>query len=208
MQVPFLLKGSLREYQHVGLEWLITIYTRRLNGILADEMGLGKTIMTIALLAYLACEKCAQFDAVSLLKMLDVDLAAALQLVCGPLYLLARADEKHSAQWTGLVVRVRSLLSWWQGGMGSAPHRRAHQRDAELGGGMQEMVPGIQAADILWQCQGAQAQAPGLVKAECVPHLHHILHSGAPGKTCQAQGSRRFDEAQHDNASALLGLML
>ena len=57
MQVPFLLKGSLREYQHVGLDWLVTIYTRRLNGILADEMGLGKTIMTIALLAHLACEK-------------------------------------------------------------------------------------------------------------------------------------------------------
>ena len=38
-QVPFLLKGSLREYQHVGLEWLITIYTRRLNGILADEVS-------------------------------------------------------------------------------------------------------------------------------------------------------------------------
>ena len=56
-QVPFLLKGSLREYQHVGLDWLVTIYTRRLNGILADEMGLGKTIMTIALLAHLACEK-------------------------------------------------------------------------------------------------------------------------------------------------------
>jgi len=35
----------------------MTIYTRRLNGILADEMGLGKTIMTIALLAHLACEK-------------------------------------------------------------------------------------------------------------------------------------------------------
>lgn len=57
LQVPFLLKGSLREYQHVGLDWLVTIYTRRLNGILADEMGLGKTIMTIALLAHLACEK-------------------------------------------------------------------------------------------------------------------------------------------------------
>ena len=35
----------------------MTIYTRRLNGILADEMGLGKTIMTISLLAHLACEK-------------------------------------------------------------------------------------------------------------------------------------------------------
>ena len=56
-QVPFLLKHTLREYQHIGVDWLMTIYTRRLNGILADEMGLGKTIMTISLLAHLACEK-------------------------------------------------------------------------------------------------------------------------------------------------------
>uniref|UniRef100_A0A7N1A0R7 DNA helicase n=1 Tax=Kalanchoe fedtschenkoi TaxID=63787 RepID=A0A7N1A0R7_KALFE len=54
---PFLLKFSLREYQHIGLDWLVTMYENRLNGILADEMGLGKTIMTIALLAHLACEK-------------------------------------------------------------------------------------------------------------------------------------------------------
>ena len=33
------------------------MYERKLNGILADEMGLGKTIQTIALLAWLACEK-------------------------------------------------------------------------------------------------------------------------------------------------------
>ena len=55
--MPFLLKHTMREYQHIGLDWLMTIYTKRLNGILADEMGLGKTIQTIALLAYLACEK-------------------------------------------------------------------------------------------------------------------------------------------------------
>ncbi|XP_057423280.1 protein PHOTOPERIOD-INDEPENDENT EARLY FLOWERING 1 isoform X3 [Lotus japonicus] len=54
---PFLLKYSLREYQHIGLDWLVTMYEKKLNGILADEMGLGKTIMTIALLAHLACEK-------------------------------------------------------------------------------------------------------------------------------------------------------
>ncbi|KAI4319598.1 hypothetical protein MLD38_033179 [Melastoma candidum] len=54
---PFLLKHPLREYQHIGLDWLVTMYEQRLNGILADEMGLGKTIMTIALLAHLACEK-------------------------------------------------------------------------------------------------------------------------------------------------------
>lgn len=56
-KVPFLLKFPLREYQHIGLDWLVTMYDRKLNGILADEMGLGKTIQTIALLSHLACEK-------------------------------------------------------------------------------------------------------------------------------------------------------
>ncbi|BFZ18188.1 hypothetical protein BsWGS_21227 [Bradybaena similaris] len=56
-KVPFLLKHTLREYQHVGLDWLATMHDKRLNGILADEMGLGKTIQTIAVLAHLACDK-------------------------------------------------------------------------------------------------------------------------------------------------------
>ncbi len=40
--VPFLLKHKLREYQHIGLDWLVAMNDRRLNGILADEMGLGE----------------------------------------------------------------------------------------------------------------------------------------------------------------------
>lgn len=55
--MPFLLKGQLREYQHIGLDWLVSLYEKKINGILADEMGLGKTIQTVALLAYLACEE-------------------------------------------------------------------------------------------------------------------------------------------------------
>lgn len=55
--IPFLLRGTLREYQHYGLDWLAGLYSNKTNGILADEMGLGKTIQTIALLAHLACEK-------------------------------------------------------------------------------------------------------------------------------------------------------
>ncbi|CAN0105157.1 unnamed protein product, partial [Discosporangium mesarthrocarpum] len=56
---PFVLSKSLRlrEYQHAGLSWLVSLHERRLNGILADEMGLGKTVQTISLLAYLACFK-------------------------------------------------------------------------------------------------------------------------------------------------------
>ncbi|KAK0724992.1 SNF2 family N-terminal domain-containing protein [Lasiosphaeris hirsuta] len=54
-EIPFLLRGTLREYQHLGLDWLSALYANSTNGILADEMGLGKTIQTIALLAHLAC---------------------------------------------------------------------------------------------------------------------------------------------------------
>ncbi|EEQ88412.1 adenosinetriphosphatase [Blastomyces dermatitidis ER-3] len=54
--IPHLLRGTLREYQHFGLDWLAGLYTSNINGILADEMGLGKTIQTIALLAHLAVE--------------------------------------------------------------------------------------------------------------------------------------------------------
>jgi helicase SWR1 len=54
-EIPFLLRGTLREYQHYGLDWLAGLYANKTNGILADEMGLGKTIQTIALLAHLAC---------------------------------------------------------------------------------------------------------------------------------------------------------
>ncbi|CBW48565.1 Helicase ssl-1 [Caenorhabditis elegans] len=55
--VPFLIRGQLREYQMVGLDWMVTLYEKNLNGILADEMGLGKTIQTISLLAHMACSE-------------------------------------------------------------------------------------------------------------------------------------------------------
>ena len=56
VKIPSLLRGTLREYQHEGLDWLAKLYANQTNGILADEMGLGKTIQTIALLAHLAEE--------------------------------------------------------------------------------------------------------------------------------------------------------
>ena len=36
--------AQLREYQMVGLKWMVSLYNNHLNGILADEMGLGKTV--------------------------------------------------------------------------------------------------------------------------------------------------------------------
>lgn len=52
--IPSLLRATLRDYQHEGLDWLANLYANGRSGILADEMGLGKTIQSIALLAHLA----------------------------------------------------------------------------------------------------------------------------------------------------------
>lgn len=57
VQTPELFKGSLKEYQLKGLQWLVNCYEQGLNGILADEMGLGKTIQAMAFLAHLAEDK-------------------------------------------------------------------------------------------------------------------------------------------------------
>lgn len=42
---PVYINGTLREYQILGLNWLISLHENRISGILADEMGLGKTCM-------------------------------------------------------------------------------------------------------------------------------------------------------------------
>jgi len=51
---PYIKSGQMRDYQIYGLNWLIQLYERGINGILADEMGLGKTLQTISLLGYLS----------------------------------------------------------------------------------------------------------------------------------------------------------
>lgn len=53
-QAPFLLHGTLREYQQIGVDWLVNLHKKHLNGILADETGLGKTVQTVAYMAHLA----------------------------------------------------------------------------------------------------------------------------------------------------------
>ena len=54
---PFIKNGQMRPYQLHGLNWLISLYERGINGILADEMGLGKTLQSISMLGYLKNHK-------------------------------------------------------------------------------------------------------------------------------------------------------
>ncbi|KAH9410760.1 putative SNF2 protein [Ordospora pajunii] len=50
---PSILVCKLKDYQIKGLNWLVSLYDKGINGILADDMGLGKTVQSISLLAYL-----------------------------------------------------------------------------------------------------------------------------------------------------------
>ena len=43
----------MRDYQVRGLNWMIGLFEKGVNGILADEMGLGKTLQSISILGYL-----------------------------------------------------------------------------------------------------------------------------------------------------------
>lgn len=50
VEPPEDFKGTLRDYQQAGFNWLHFLHSYRINGCLADDMGLGKTIQTLALL--------------------------------------------------------------------------------------------------------------------------------------------------------------
>lgn len=49
---PSLMEGhcTLKSYQLYGLNWLYTMFNKRIGGILADDMGLGKTCQVISVL--------------------------------------------------------------------------------------------------------------------------------------------------------------
>ncbi|MCO5312794.1 MAG: DEAD/DEAH box helicase [Microthrixaceae bacterium] len=50
---PLSLDAKLRDYQHVGLDWLAFLQRSHLGGVLADDMGLGKTVQVLALFLHL-----------------------------------------------------------------------------------------------------------------------------------------------------------
>ncbi|KXS19150.1 hypothetical protein M427DRAFT_132185 [Gonapodya prolifera JEL478] len=52
-QPSYMVGGTLRDYQLMGVNWAVKLWHQNENGILADEMGLGKTVQTISVLNYL-----------------------------------------------------------------------------------------------------------------------------------------------------------
>mmetsp|Transcript_13286 Transcript_13286/g.24930 ORF Transcript_13286/g.24930 Transcript_13286/m.24930 type:complete len:1045 (-) Transcript_13286:14-3148(-) len=50
---PDIVTTVLRDYQMIGLDWMVKMHSRGMPFILGDEMGLGKTLQTISLIAHL-----------------------------------------------------------------------------------------------------------------------------------------------------------
>jgi len=46
-KLPSGIQATLRPYQEIGYQWLMTLADHQLGGILADDMGLGKTLQSI-----------------------------------------------------------------------------------------------------------------------------------------------------------------
>ncbi|GCC43252.1 hypothetical protein chiPu_0026947, partial [Chiloscyllium punctatum] len=65
--------------------------------------------------------------------------------------------------------------------LGSPPDHRAHECDAQLGDGVQTLVPLLQDPHLLRCAEGAETQTPGLDQAKCLPRLYHLVQTGAPG---------------------------
>uniref|UniRef100_A0A8C9X721 E1A binding protein p400 n=1 Tax=Sander lucioperca TaxID=283035 RepID=A0A8C9X721_SANLU len=98
---PFLLHGSLREYQQIGVDWLVNLHKKHLNGILADETGLGKTVQTVAYMAQLAVN--IVFILVRTCKLLNWEVefkrwCPGLKIL---VYLGNRRDRRSKRMWWG-----------------------------------------------------------------------------------------------------------
>ena len=50
IQIPDVLKETLRYYQKIGFKWLKTLDKYKFGGILADDMGLGKTVQMLSVI--------------------------------------------------------------------------------------------------------------------------------------------------------------
>lgn len=51
LQLSNVLHGTLREYQKIGVKWLLSLRSNGFGGCLADDMGLGKTLQIISYLS-------------------------------------------------------------------------------------------------------------------------------------------------------------
>lgn len=51
LQVPDMLNRTLRDYQQMGVKWLLSLRKNGFGGCLADDMGIGKTLQVISYLS-------------------------------------------------------------------------------------------------------------------------------------------------------------
>lgn len=108
------------------MDWLVNLHKKNLNGILADETGLGKTVQTVAYMAHLAGQEGQLIPTMfgSLLGFFSPSFLDTKTLYCN-------------------IFAFRHL--------GTSPHCSEDMQVAQLGGGVQALVPRPKDPSVLWQ---------------------------------------------------------
>jgi hypothetical protein len=117
--------GTMRFYQLEGLNWLISLYYKGVNGIVADEMGLGKTLQASLTVLRSSFQPCSYCDAAETpdppLPMLD-DLP--LGVAAG------RAHAPNKPLIVGALVAEPSSVGKWRAW--APPHHSSEIHSLEL----------------------------------------------------------------------------
>lgn len=111
---PRALKGTLRDYQQHGYNWLCFLRRYGLSGVLADDMGLGKTIQTLG--AILNAHEAGQTDPCLVVCPASVTLVWEREVAkwCDgvkPVVLSASNREKLMREWPAKTVAIASYAS-------------------------------------------------------------------------------------------------
>lgn len=109
-QTPRIMKSQLKEYQKIGLTWLLKMEDgRSKGGILADEMGLGKTVSrqtNFLFLCSLFVFRILQTLETTKYRRTNTSKVQALALIC------ARPSQDSLCKTTLIIAPVALLRQW------------------------------------------------------------------------------------------------
>lgn len=111
---PRSLKGTLRDYQQHGYNWLCFLRRYGLGGVLADDMGLGKTIQTLS--AILNAQEAGQSDPCLVVCPASVTLVWQREVAkwCDgvtPVVLTSSNRDSFMRDWPAKTVAIASYAS-------------------------------------------------------------------------------------------------
>jgi hypothetical protein len=213
---PYLLTPwvKLREYQQIGLNWLVSLQSRRLNGILAD----GKSCM-FAVRSELFAVSSRTFSLLLLLQRWGSVSMISCRNECRRFYHGAEHSFANTLSYSILSVTLFRqdvtndlpifILGGIQRNLGSSSGCGSDIRHCQLGNRAEAIRPRSESSLLLWLGETSKGATNGLDQNQLVPRRHHFVSARCPRRVCvQAEAvvlpcTGRSPEYQEFSKSAL-----